>query len=262
MGKIDLRKEQLLFELNSRERINVQEIQELLNVSASTARRLCISLESDGRAVRILGGIKKLPDASNGDKPDYSYDQSATANVEEKRRIGQYASSLVRTGDIIYVTGGTTVYAFVLDLRERIRAGALHGVVIMTNSLANAEALSDTTRVLLTGGEFRPKRRDLAGYLSEQNIRSAHFNKCFAGVDGIDLVDGLMALDMDTANMDQTVTAQSDETFILTDHTKFRNQSFIIYERISARHTLITDDGLDPSLARQARDSGIKLITV
>ena len=100
----------------------------------------------------------------------------------------------------------------------------------MTNSIVNAEALGNTCRVLLTGGEYRPHRWDLAEYLSQQNIKSAHFNKSFSGVDGIDLVDDLMALDMDTANMDHLMISQSNNVFILIDHSKFREKSFIVFE--------------------------------
>lgn len=39
----------------------------------------------------------------------YSYDQHAASYVMEKRRIGEYASTLVDNGEVIYITGGTTV---------------------------------------------------------------------------------------------------------------------------------------------------------
>ena len=65
---------------------------------------------------------------------------------------------------------------------------------IMTNSIANAEILSSSIRVILTGGEYRAKRRDTAGIVGEKSINNARFSKAFIGVDGLDITDGLMAV--------------------------------------------------------------------
>lgn len=246
-------------ELNRLGRLSMPEIVEKFSISESTARRLCIDLERDQKAVRILGGIQKVVSATNN---EYSYDIRTTQNVGEKQRIGRRAAELVESGDVIYITGGTTVHQLVLRLKERIDEGQLHGVVIMTNSLSNAETLGSVTRVMLTGGEFRPHRRDLAGFISEKNIRSAHFSKSFIGVDGMDLVDGLMALDIDTANMDHLVAEQSEKSYILADHTKFEKQSFVVFQRFLSSHTVITDSGVDERYRRLAQESGVNMIVV
>ena len=259
MGKVDLRKEALLRELSKQTRLFMPDIQKRFQISESTARRLCVDLEKENKAVRILGGLQIAPSLLSEEAAEYSYEQRSTENVEEKREIGAYAATLVQNRDIIYITGGTTVYAFVMVLRERIRSGELNHVVVMTNSLVNAEILSGATRVLLTGGEFRPKRRDVAGYISEQNLMSTHFNKCFMGVDGIDLNDGIMALDMDTANMDNIASQKSEHTYILADHHKFKKQSFVVFERLDKKHTVITDAGIEPELVRKAAEGGIDL---
>ena len=258
MSKVDLRKEQLLRELNVQTRLSMAEIQTLFQISESTARRLCVDLEQEKKAVRILGGLQ-IASIVSGGVVEYSYEKRATENVEAKMKIGAYAATLIEDRDIIYISGGTTVYELVKVLRDRIRSNDLANVLIMTNSLVNAEALSTTTRVILTGGEFRPKRRDLAGYIGEQTLMSTHFNKCFMGVDGIDLNDGIMALDMDTATMDKIATEKSTHTFILADHQKFQKQSFVVYERFKKNHTLITDSLVGAELSRQVKEVGINI---
>ena len=262
MSKVDLRKEQLLRELNIQTRLTMAEIQALFQISESTARRLCVDLEQEKKAVRILGGLQISSTQVSGGVVEYSYEKRSTENVEAKMKIGAYAATLIEDRDIIYISGGTTVYELVKVLRDRIRNNELANVLILTNSLVNAEALSTTTRVILTGGEFRPKRRDLAGYIGEQTLMSTHFNKCFMGVDGIDLNDGIMALDMDTATMDKIATEKSTHTFILADHHKFQKQSFVVFERFRKNHTLITDSGVGLELSSRAKEGGINMFIV
>jgi DeoR/GlpR family transcriptional regulator of sugar metabolism len=262
MSKVDLRKEQLLRELSKQTRLSMSDIQTLFQISESTARRLCVDLEKEKKAVRIFGGLQISPTQMSENAAEYSYERRATENVEEKMKIGAYAATLVENRDIIYISGGTTAYELVKVLCERIRSNELANVLIVTNSLVNAEALSTTTRVILTGGEFRPKRRDLAGYVGEQTLMSTHFNKCFMGVDGIDLNGGIMTLDMDTATMDKIASEKSEHTFILADHHKFHKQSFVVFERFGKNHTLITDSGVEPELPRRAKESGIKMSIV
>lgn len=259
MGKVDARKEELLKELTRQTRLLVPDIQKRFQISESTARRLCSDLEKENKAVRILGGLQIAPTQLVDDGSEYSYERRSTEFVEEKRVIGTYAATLVQNKDIIFVTGGTTVYEFVIALRQRIRNNELSNVVVMTNSMVNAEVLSGTARVLLTGGEYRPERRDVAGYISEQTLMSSHFNKCFMGIDGIDLDDGVMAMDLDTANMDNIASEKSEHTFILADHKKFKKQSFVVFERFSKRHTIITDSGLEDGLLQKARGIGLDI---
>lgn len=263
MSKVDKRKGELLKELSKRKRISTLDIQSLFDVSESTARRLCVDLENENKAVRILGGLQIISTQLREDSGEYSYEKRATENVEEKIRIGAYAATLVDNRDIMYISGGTTVHEFVKVLRERILNNEISNVVIMTNSLANAEALSGITRVVLTGGEFRPRRRDVAGYISEQNLMSMHFNKCFMGVDGIDIDNGIMAMDMDTANLDKIASEKSEHTFVLADHHKFSNQSFVVFGRFEKnRHTIITGAEMDQELLIQAENKGLKIIAV
>lgn len=259
MGKVDARKEELLKELAKQTRLFVPDIQKRFQISESTARRLCSDLEKENKAFRILGGLQIAHAPIAEDAVEYSYERRSTEHVKEKRIIGTYAATLVQNRDIIFVTGGTTVYEFVIALRDRIRNNELSNVVVMTNSMVNAEVLSGTARVLLTGGEYRPERRDVAGYISEQTLMSSHFNKCFMGIDGIDLHDGVMAMDLDTANMDNIASEKSEHTFILADHKKFKRQSFVVFERFSKRHTVITDSGLEDDLLEKAVGIGLDL---
>lgn len=259
MKKTKSRFDQLALLLSQRKRLDLDEICQAFSISESTARRLCKVAEENGIAVRTYGGgLQSI--SQPAPEGEYLFDRKAAEHTEEKQRIGAYASAQVKSGDIIFVSGGTTTEAFVRCLAERIESEELSPVVVMTNSIRTAELLGNLTEVILTGGSYRPHRRDVAGFASEATIRGAHFNKAFVGVDGIVLSDGLMALDNDTANMDRLVTSRSDSVYILADSSKFQTKFFISYEHVLSKHIIVSDDGLNEENRQRASEQGICLV--
>ena len=258
MGKVSIRETQILVELKKRGQLESKEIMELFQISESTARRMCVDLGKRGLAIRTFGGIRCLPEHSSASVA-YSYDIRETEHAEMKQKIGEYASSLVEDGDIIFINGGTTVQKMAEALIERLRREELKNISILTNSIASAELLAGYCTVMLTGGRLRAERRDMAGFLSEQMVRNAHFDKCFIGVDGIsmNMNGGLVALDVDTANLDGMVVDQSDAAFILADSSKFDRPCFVTYARFQSKHTIITDDRVDQKVIETAKKIGL-----
>lgn len=258
MGKVSARETQILAELKKRGQLESKEIMELFRISESTARRVCVDLGKKGLAIRTFGGIRCLPENSPVSGA-YSYNVREAENADLKQKIGEYASSLVKDGDVIFLNGGTTVQKMAEALIERVRRGGLKNISILTNSIASAELLAGECTVMLTGGRLRAERRDMAGYLSEQMVRNAHFDKCFIGVDGINMNEGLVALDMDTANLDRMAVDQSDAAFVLADSSKFNKTCFVTYARFQPKHTIITDDKISQEMIEFARERGIIL---
>jgi DeoR/GlpR family transcriptional regulator of sugar metabolism len=261
MGKVASRESEILELLKKQRKLDLSEIVGRFGISDSTARRLCISLERQGRIIRGFGGIYSVAEAQGPD-PGYQYDVLVGENAEEKRLIGAYASTLVENGDIIFISGGTTVAEFSRQLAARIGEGLVGKVLITTNSIINAELLSPHTKVVLIGGEYRPHRRDVAGFLSEKMIANVHFNKCFLGIDAIDVNAGLMVFDVETGNLDEHVSSRSDTKYILADSQKFKKKSFITYSTITPTHVIVTDGKVDPEIVRQGTANGFSIITV
>lgn len=260
MGKVASREEEILDVLKRQGNLTIADIVKRFGISESTARRLCVDLDRKGKVIRGFGGIHFIPESPA--KADYQYDRLVGENAELKSSIGAFASRLVEDGDIIFISGGTTVAQFSRHLAARIREGGLSKVLITTNSVINAELLAPYTKVVLIGGEYRPHRRDVAGFLSEKMLVNVHFNKCFLGVDAIDVNAGLMVFDVETGNLDEHVSAHSDIKYVLADSQKFKKRSFITYAPISSGHVIITDAKIDPAIIEQGKARGIKITTV
>lgn len=257
MTKREDRLNWLAEEIKIKKSMNIGDIRQSLHVSESTARRMSIELEQRGTCLRCFGGIRYLQEQST-----YYFDIVKDQNVDEKARIAALAVSMVKEGDIIFLSGGTSVLQFAIKLADKISQGVLQNVQIMTNSIANVEFLSKVTRVVLTGGEYRPERFDVAGNLTEKNIARSRFDKAFVGVDGIDIEDGLMALDIDTASSDRMVAKRAQVVYVLADSQKFLKKAFISYQNIQPNFVVITDDKLPDKFREHAKLNNITILTV
>lgn len=262
MGKKDKRMLEFQNELKRQKSLKISDIESLFQVSESTARRMCAELEESKCAIRTFGGIQYLPEQYKDTCQSYSFENLTTQYAFEKQQIGAYAAKLVEPDDTIFLSGGTTVYQFALHLSRLLSKQEMPGLNIMTNSIANAEILAETARVILTGGEYRPSRRDTAGLISEKAISNARFSKSFIGLDGIDICDGLMTWDIETARIDHLTIKRSDQIYLLTDSSKFKKRTFINYEVLSPEYTIITDSNLPEEIQENAQKSGQSLIIV
>lgn len=259
MYKTDQRKNEVLNMLISCESLSVHEIVQKLGVSLPTARRLCAGLADENKVVRVHGGIKRLPthDAI------YSFDSLRNEHIEEKTAIAKYASTLVQNNQVIFLEAGTTLRLFALALAERIRNQELSNVLIFTNSLINLDILYPIqSNIQLIGGQYRDERKDFIGYISELALKGLRFHYCFMGADAVSLGDGAMAMDMDTVRFDTQLVTHAEKTVILAHSEKFEKHSLISYIPLHKVHTIITDQGLDASIAADYRERNIPLVMV
>ena len=262
MGKKEKRLEIMLQELRSKKTLKITDIENLFHISESTARRMCADLEHSGKGVRTLGGIQYLPEQYAESLLTYSFDALSQQNIEEKQHIAEYAASLIVPGDTLFLSGGTTVYQFACRLTSVLSEKNLPQLEIMTNSIANAEVLSSVSNVILSGGEYRPARRDTAGIIGEKAIANARFSKAFIGLDAIDITDGLMAWEIDTARIDHLAIKHSNQVYLLVDSSKFSRKTFVNYEELASDYTIITDKNIPSEIYASAKSKGQSIIIV
>ena len=252
----------MLQELRSKKSLKISDIENLFHVSESTARRMCAELEHSGQGIRTLGGIQYLPEQYAESILTYSFDSLSQQYIEVKQAIAAYAASLIVPGDTLFLSGGTTVYQLACKLTALLSENSCPQLEIMTNSIANAEVLSYVASVILSGGEYRPARRDTAGIVGEKAIANARFSKAFIGLDAIDITDGLMAWDIDTARIDHLAIQHSNNVYLLVDSSKFSKKTFVNYEELATDYTIITDSNIPQEIYDNAKNVGQSIIIV
>lgn len=255
MKKWEQRRTILLDELGRQGRLTISQVQQLLNISESTARRLIVELEQDNFLIRRFGGIQKIEASS----PRYSYAATQNQHAEEKERIGIYAAGLVENQDVLFLSGGSTIKYMALALKNRLQNGELKGISLITNSLVSAKVLSDYTDVIMPGGIYRKDLQVLDGSLTEKNLRTMCFSKAFFGVVAINEKEGFMTSDIATNSINEVVLTKAEAFYVLADSSKFGKQSFISYAPLKDAASIITDTLLEPSVQESLCSLGTHL---
>lgn len=241
--------------LVAKERITLNEAMEFLDVSESTVRRLFARLEENGVAIRTHGGIQNVSNTLTM----YSFEHVARTNVEQKSAIARQACSLLEDGDVIYCDSGTTVRCLCSEMVYYVSREHLQ-VKVYTNSLANLEILVPHMEVTLIGGTYRPNRKDFCGYLTEQAVQAVNFNKSFIGTDGFNSMQQLTTTDFETARVNELVIRQSQKSIVITDSSKFKKSTHVIFAHIPQIDMIVTDDAVSQENLESLRAQGVRVL--
>ena len=127
------RYEMILKILEEKRSVTVTELTRLLDISESTARRDIVVLDKAGKLVKVFGGAVLSDNIYQA--AEQTVTQRTEVHREEKRKIAQYAVSLIEPQDFIYLDAGTTT-GYMLDFIEDTWAS------FVTNAGAHAQRLA------------------------------------------------------------------------------------------------------------------------
>lgn len=234
----DERLDRIIDYLNSHDRIDIETICEMNNVSRDTARRDIIKLEQIRKAIRIRGGAKR-PLLHN---EIYNYDQRRGMAQEAKNKIGKLAATLIGDGDQLILDASTTVQSLTKHLTGR-------NLTVVTNSIDVAVELSikEDIKINLLGGTLSNKHRAIYGSRTISNLQDYRVNKCFIGTCGIS-AEGLSTSIEEEGLLVREMIKRSDKVIVLVDSSKFNKTFFQKVCDLNGIDTVITDKDLPENL--------------
>lgn len=248
------REELLMSLLNLEGHITTEEAVRVMGVSQATVRRMFLELESSGKIIRNYGGAQ-LPGAPDS----YRFEQREKVYENEKRRIGILAASLVEDRDTLYLDCGTTLLQMAIALGERLRSGDFTNLNIVTNSIANLQALGNSTigKVILLGGEYHSARRDFFGPITERYAEPFHFEKCFLGSEGVTVETGFSSNKTELSSLNTNILSRSAKRYVLFDASKLGKGAFFSYAPLERIDAVVTDQQPEEPLYCRFTAAGI-----
>ncbi|OTN76280.1 hypothetical protein A5886_001357 [Enterococcus sp. 8G7_MSG3316] len=225
------RHQTILNRLELEEIVKVSDLILLLEASESTIRRDLQDLEDKGFLVRIHGGAKKSQQL--GFEPNMS---EKTAKFQsEKQVIAKHAAQLIKDGEVIYLDAGTTTLEMIPYLQK------IQKLKVVTNSVKHASLLIDYgIDTLILGGTIKIATNAVLGISAAEQLRKLRFNRCFMGMNGGHTEAGFTTPDPEEATIKQIAIEQSQQGYVLLDHSKFQQTTFAQVAAIEAA-TIITD---------------------
>jgi DeoR/GlpR family transcriptional regulator of sugar metabolism len=215
--------------------VRVADLVALLGVSDMTIRRDLEAMQESGLLTKVHGGA--IAPGNSAEEP--GFEAKFSQYPGEKAAIARAAAGLVRPGNSVAVSAGTTTWALARYLPP--------GITVLTNSISLAEELrriGNESPVILTGGMRTPSDA-LVGPVADAAIQSFYVDVLILGVHGMDPEAGFTTPNIAEAETNRTLVSCARRTVVVADHTKWRTVGLARIGQFSIAHTLISDDGLD-----------------
>jgi DeoR family fructose operon transcriptional repressor len=201
--------------VNEMKYASLEELMKLTSSSESTIRADLVELSRLKKIIRLRGGAQALDTKSSS----YEMNMNEKAKLENasKKKIAEYAATLIKPKSLIYIDAGTTTYSLakILNAKE---------IIVVTNSNKIGEYLTEKGfEVYVTGGKIKLTTDAYIGSYTVDSISKFIFDQGFFGTNGIDLERGLTTPDYEEAMVKKTAINHCKEAYILADHTKFGN---------------------------------------
>jgi DeoR/GlpR family transcriptional regulator of sugar metabolism len=241
------RRTQLIDRLRARGHASVAELARGMGVTSSTIRRDLRRLERDGRLLRTYGG------AALRDRPTSTAELDP--ELEAKRRIAAAAASLVRDGDTIGISSGTTALEFARLLTER-------RLTVVTNALDVAGVLLDRPGIelIVLGGVVRPGMHSMLGHLAELATRELRADTLYMGIGAISLDHGLMNDSVPEILTDRALRRMARTCTVLADASKFEHVATGYVFGLEEVDTVVTDGSVSVDIVRGLTGMGIRTL--
>lgn len=242
----------ILEEVHLHNRVLLTDLAGILNVSMDTVRRDVKELDDLSRLRKVHGGA-----VSNGFNI-YTDQSGEIFQQDSKVRIAKKGISLLKDGDVILISGGSTN----LELAKLIPAKM--NLTIFTPSLPMAIELinnmSPRHEVYLIGGKLSKESQLVTGGESINSLSDITADICFLGTGYIDCSKGITETDWEIAQMKRAMIKASKRLVALTISKKLNTVNRYKICDINTLHALVTELEPDADLLRPYHDNGVELI--
>lgn len=245
------RRHLIVTKLQQEGEVSVELLAEAFQTSEVTIRKDLNVLEAAGLLLRRYGGAVPVPQ-------DFVSDSSLHKVSDRKIAIAKAAAALIKDHYRIIIDSGRTTAALLPEL------AAKRGLVVMTNSLAVANALQELENeptLLMTGGTWDPQSESFQGQLAEQVLRSYDFDQLFIGADSIDLARGTTTYN-ELYSLSRVMAEVAREVIVMLESDKLGRKIHNLELPWSMVKVLVTDTGLAEGAAAQIQQQGVTVIRV
>ena len=199
--------------VNEQGSATAQELMEYLDASESTIRRDLNALDEAGEIIKVHGGAMSVNTSFK--MHDDEIADRRIINIEEKKLIAQYAASLIKEDDFVFIDAGTTT-EFIIDYITEKNAD------YVTNAVNHACKLSHMgCEVYLVGGRLKSATEAIVGAETLETLSKYNFTIGFWGTNGINKKTGFTTPDREEAGIKRMSFINCKKRYIVSASSKF-----------------------------------------
>jgi DeoR/GlpR family transcriptional regulator of sugar metabolism len=230
----------------------VRDLAAAFGVSEATIRQDLERLEAEGTITREHGGafLNSVP-AQVGAMVLHHQE-----NMEQKRRIGALAASLVSDGETIILDAGTTTTEVATRLTDR------RNLTVITNALNIAMILGAApgNAVHMPGGQFKAPTLSLSGDKAAEYFRSIFAGKLFLATAGVGIDAGLTYPSFADLQLKESMIKAAAQVILVADSSKIGKSSLTRLGALDLIHSFVTDSGISEADATAFERHGIEVL--
>lgn len=230
--------------------LSVAKIAEDLNVSTETIRRSIKPLVESGVLVKFHGGVM-IPDRMD----ETPYQRRMQLNAAAKRAVAQMVAAEIRDGDSIMLDNGTTTAHVADALADRANLF----VVTPSADIACRLATRNNNRVFLAGGEVNSDDLSVFGGSVVSFLRQFRVRYAILSVAGISLRGELRNFRLAEAEFANAAIGQADESWVVTDNTKFGRDAPVQVTELKKIDKLFTDRPPPKAILQQCAKAKVRV---
>jgi DeoR/GlpR family transcriptional regulator of sugar metabolism len=246
---MNARHQQIIQIVSERGSVSVNELAQTTGVSEVTVRQDLNVLEKGGFLRRVHGSAVAPESDDVGARMQTRF--------AVKKRLAEYAASLVNSGETVFIEGGSTNALLARELSDR------DDITIITVSHYIAGLLREKGGdVIILGGLFQKSSESVVGPLTRLCIQHLNFHKAFIGIDGWDASTGFTGRDMLRCDVVNAIMDKQTHTIALTDASKFGQIHPFALAPTQPFKQIITDAELDLPYQQILLEQGVELSLV
>jgi len=226
------RREVILRRLQTEGKVRASALSDELGVSLDTVRRDLAELAAAGALRRVHGGA--LPPASPGPS---SFKERLPDDVAAKAAVAAAAVPLVRSGEVVALSGGTTI----LELARRLPDDLDATVVATSPDIAVALADHPRLTVDVIGGRLHPQARTVTGPDAVDALRAVRPDVCVLSACSLHPVAGMTLRHREEATVVRAMVGGAARVVSLTTATKLGSAGPYPIAALERIDTLVTD---------------------
>lgn len=244
---------QILSILKGQGKVNVADLSIRFAVSQKTIRRDLLALEKQGEVVRIHGGAELTKTDILRDKP---FGLRLNINPEKKIMIGKLASTLLESGQKIFIGAGSTLDYFSSSINNQNRLSVVTDSITVVNQLNNRSEID----IFMLGGDVTKHVLGTSGTIAESILKTFWFDKAFVSATKMDEEGRLFHRGNAEYGIYRNLTEHSRQLIALVDSTKLGQKDFINVSQLRPGDILVTDNGITEELLKKYKDYGINVM--
>ncbi|MCF0060276.1 DeoR/GlpR family DNA-binding transcription regulator [Dyadobacter chenwenxiniae] len=200
----------ILGKLQEQQEVGFAQLSTDLNVSEDTIRRDIDALNNNGLLMKIRGGA--IPRSHN----PLTFKERIGYLRDDKEVIALKAQPLVKSGQTIFLDGGTSVYTLVSLLATDIK------LTVITNNTAIIPALSAyaNVKLIILGGTYFKESETIVGLQAINMVKNFQADLYFMGICALDTQRGVTASFLEEAELKQAMLQHSGTAVALSTFEK------------------------------------------